>query len=147
MTLCTTCGNEISERDWKCPFCESFQYGSGSGPSKAQIVTVNLKFGQPTVSEAMEKLRRELVSERQRGVRVIKLVHGYGSNGTGGSIKIAVRRDLVGLKKRKMIRDFLPGEEYSKETNKGSCLLRAYPGLRSSLRSDTQNRGITFVEL
>ncbi|MCU1299996.1 MAG: hypothetical protein JWQ87_280 [Candidatus Sulfotelmatobacter sp.] len=45
----------------------------------------------PQVSEALQRLGRELAVARQEKIKLIKLVHGYGSTGAGGDIRIAVQ--------------------------------------------------------
>jgi len=49
----------------------------------------------PTVAEALQLLERELVRSRQAGGKVVKLIHGYGSTGAGGEIRIAVQKRLT----------------------------------------------------
>jgi hypothetical protein len=52
--------------------------------------TVNLKEGMPLVHQALMHMDRELAAARAKGCDVIKLIHGYGSTGAGGEIRIAV---------------------------------------------------------
>ena len=49
----------------------------------------------PTVAQALQHLDRELARARQAGCGVVKLVHGYGSTGAGGEIRVAVQRRLA----------------------------------------------------
>lgn len=146
MKLCTTCGNEIEDASWKCPFCEELQTPAGKTRGR-DVATLNLEKGLPAVDEALDKLDRDLVSHRQSGIKLVRVIHGWGSSGTGGKIKQAVRKRLSSAARRKAIREFLPGENYSKTTNAGRKLLAAHPSLRSSLRSGSDNPGITFVEI
>ena len=53
----------------------------------ANIRTANIKENLPTVDEALAALRNELMSARHQGIKVVKIVHGYGSSGKGGAIK------------------------------------------------------------
>jgi hypothetical protein len=48
----------------------------------------------PTVAEALQQLERELSHARQTGGGVLKLIHGYGSSGAGGEIRIAAQKRL-----------------------------------------------------
>jgi len=103
MKLCTTCGNEIDDCAWLCPFCEHQQHGA-SAPRERQgrrVATVNLKKDLPSVDEAMDKLEQQLVSLKHQRVGVVRLVHGWGSSGTGGIIKAACHRHLAAKARRK----------------------------------------------
>lgn len=99
------------------------------------------------MEEALARLERELQSGKRNGVALIRVVHGYGSSGTGGKIRTACRQHLTAKRKMKTIRGFLPGDDYSDTTQAGRALLSTHPRLRSSLRTDSRNPGITFVEL
>lgn len=109
----------------------------------AQII--NLEDGQPTVEEAITRLKLELATLRHLGVRTIKVIHGYGSSGEGGSIRQACRVHLRGLKLRKSITAFCPGEHFGPFEQDGRDIAK----LDSSLRKDPdwarQNDGITVI--
>src|SRR5450432_1637212 len=57
--------------------------------------TVNLKAVMPPVDEAIQRLDREIASARQQRSKFFKIIHGYGSSGEGGDIRIAVQKRLV----------------------------------------------------
>jgi hypothetical protein len=149
MKLCETCGNEIEAGTWKCPFCGA--YAKPSPPPRAapspRIVTINLKEDLPVVAEALRRLNVRLESARGRGARLVRVIHGYGSGGSGGKIKEAVRRRLRRLASEGRIRRMIAGEDYSKSKGMGRALLKSYPALKNSIRTDAGNKGITFVEL
>lgn len=148
MKTCTTCGNEIGDRVWKCPYCEQVQTGPPPEPSRqSSIRSINLKEGLPTVAGAILKLKRELKEAKAERRKLVRLIHGYGSSGVGGEIRVGVRKQLQAMLKVKKILSFVPGDGYSKHTNAGIGLLSRHPTLRSSLRTDAENPGITFVEL
>ena len=149
MRLCSTCGNEIGDDAWECPFCESQQRGPAARPKKPAkpLVTVNLKSGLPAADDAVRQLNMKLVAARSRGARIVRVIHGWGSTGIGGAIKDATHEHLRRLSGSGSIRGFVPGDEYSELTVGGRNLLSAHPVLKSSLRSDRLNPGITLVEL
>jgi hypothetical protein len=97
--------------------------------------TVNLKSDMPQVHEALQRLDRELALARQSKLTILKLVHGYGSTGVGGDIRIAVQKQLVGLARNGQIRGCIFGEDWSKSDD------AAWNDLGS------RNRGITIVIL
>jgi len=81
------------------------------------------------------------------GVRVLRVIHGWGSSGTGGKLRDACRFFLYQEMKAKRLKGVLPGDDYSRAALAGRALMSRYEELRSSERSDAQNPGITMVEL
>ncbi len=151
MKACIVCGNDIEDTEWQCPFCKSPQpsqatKGSFASPRKEQIRTVNLKEGLPVVEDALSSMRREIADARACRVKVLKLVHGYGSTGTGGKIKQAVQVELASMHLQGQIRMYVVGDDYAVSVA-GQELRARYPELLRSRRQDFENRGITFVEL
>lgn len=55
---------------------------------------LNLEQGMPTVDTALRWLEAELHAARKMGRPGLKLIHGYGSSGTGGKIRTACRKYL-----------------------------------------------------
>ena len=148
MRACITCGNEIGDRVWKCPFCEQPQTGLPPEPVRQLAVwSINLKEGLPTVAAALVKLKRELQAAKSERRKVVRIIHGYGSTGVGGEIRVAVRKQLQAMLSTKKIQSFLPGDDYSDRTDAGNALVSRHYALRSSLKTDRNNPGITFVEL
>ena len=45
---------------------------------------VNMELGKPIVEKAIGRLTFEIHHSRKMGVSVLKIIHGYGSSGTGG---------------------------------------------------------------
>jgi hypothetical protein len=101
----------------------------------------------PTVSEALQHLERELARARQSGCGVVKLIHGYGSTGAGGDIRIAVQRRLTEMASRAEIRACVFGESWAKSDEHAWALINARPELKQDHDLGRQNRGITIVVL
>ena len=76
-----------------------------------QIRQINLEDEKPTVSQAMARLQLELRLAKRQDICVLKIIHGFGSTGNGGKIRVAVRKELPALQKRGQIRFFIPGEK------------------------------------
>ena len=74
---------------------------------------VNLERGMPRAEQAVKQLTFELHHSRALGFTALKVIHGYGSSGTGGRIRVEVRGYLSRLKGRGEITDFIPGEDFS----------------------------------
>ena len=111
------------------------------------IPTVNLKSDRPTVQEALIRLEQELSSARQRGHAILKVIHGYGSTGAGGDIRIAVQLRLRELAGAGSVRECIFGEEWSKANEVVWSLLQTRPELKSDSDLGRRNLGITVVLL
>ena len=111
------------------------------------IPVANLEIGRPTVHEALSHLDQELTTARRAGRKILKLVHGYGSTGTGGDIRIAVQLRLVGMADSGQIRACIFGENWSKSDEQTWKLIQARPELKQDSDLGRRNLGITVVVL
>jgi hypothetical protein len=101
----------------------------------------------PTVSESLQHLDRELVRARQAGCKVLKLIHGYGSSGAGGEIRIAAQKRLAEMTNRGEIRACIFGEDWTKSDERAWALIRAHSELKQDVDLGRRNLGITIVVL
>jgi hypothetical protein len=101
----------------------------------------------PQVHEALQRLDRELALARQGKISLLKIIHGYGSSGAGGDIRIAVQKRLRELLDTGQIRGCIFGENWSKSDEDTWRLLQAYSELKSDPDLGRGNRGITVVLL
>jgi hypothetical protein len=111
------------------------------------IKTVNLKSDMPPVHEALQLLDRELAVARQQKLTLIKLIHGYGSTGTGGDIRIAVQAHLQRLIREGQIQGCVYGENWSRSDEVTWKLLQLNPAMKDDEHLGRSNRGITIVLL
>lgn len=109
--------------------------------------TLNLETGMPTVEEARRRLEDGLATARARGVRFMKLIHGYGSTGKGGKIRSALPETLRRLMSTGLVADFVDGERWRRGDATTDALLRKYPALRNDTDLGRGNKGITIVAL
>ena len=72
----------------------SCRAGSWRTPVGITLKTVNLEDGMPSVAQARARLSTEIRSAQQSGVKVLKLIHGYGSTGIGGDLRVALQSTL-----------------------------------------------------
>jgi hypothetical protein len=148
MKPCSTCGNDIADELRRCPFCEQPQPSRQSRPRPvAGVPVIDLKHGMPVVAAAMKHLELSLQTCRARGVRVVRVVHGWGSTGHGGAIGVATRKQLRVWQGRGLVRAFVPGEDYSEFSAAGQDMFHRHPALKATFPADRLNRGITIVEL
>jgi hypothetical protein len=101
----------------------------------------------PTVHDALQRLHREIVLARQEKVQLIKLVHGYGSTGAGGDIRIAVQKRLLEMREGGQIRGCIFGENWSRSDEAAWKLLQSDPALKGDSDLGRGNRGVTIVLL
>jgi len=109
--------------------------------------SVNLEAGRPRVSEARRRLLAAIDAARKSRVRVLKVIHGWGSSGEGGVLGPAIRRSLRLRVKEGRAAAVVPGERFSSDTAEGRELLRRHPSLHSDRDFNRANPGITIVEL
>ena len=108
---------------------------------------MNLKSDMPLVHEALQRLERELALARQEKTKSLKLIHGYGSTGAGGDIRIAVQKRLLQLTEDGQLRACIFGENWSKSDDTAWKLLQSHPELKSDSDLGRRNQGITIVLL
>jgi hypothetical protein len=101
----------------------------------------------PTVAQALQHLDRELARARQAGCKVLKLIHGYGSTGAGGEIRIAAQKRLTEMAGRGEIRACIFGENWAKSDEQAWALINARPELKQDHDLGRRNQGITILVL
>ena len=112
-----------------------------------KVRTVNIKDGLPLVEDGKHLLESAVARARQDGVELIRVIHGWGSSGTGGRLGKACRRQCERWARESVIVRCCPGEAYGKGRLVTQEWIRRYPELKRSILTDTENYGITFVEL
>jgi len=108
----------------------------------AKIVKINLEAGMPTVEVALRNLVNRLSTCKGQGTKAAIVVHGYGSSGVGGGIRLAVRKKLKEPSLVGMIRNVCPGEDW---VNQREDLIRVCTFLRDYDREILGNAGVTVV--
>ena len=109
------------------------------------VKLVNLEQGMPYADAAIRRLTFEIFDAKRRGYTTLKLIHGYGSSGKGGVLRVEVRNYLLRLHDRDDIQAFIPGEDFSIFDCDTRTAFAIEPSLRSDRDLDMHNNGITFV--
>ncbi|MBR3691639.1 MAG: hypothetical protein IKL89_02930 [Clostridia bacterium] len=109
------------------------------------VYTVNLEDGLPLCHEAINRFKKELEAATERGIAVMKLIHGYGSSGSGGKLRIAIRRHLDGCKLNGFILDYIEGEKFDIFDARTQKALQTHPELARDRDLQRHNNGITVV--
>jgi hypothetical protein len=113
----------------------------------ARIKWVNLENDMPTVEQARLRMQYELQSARQDRFTAIKLIHGYGSSGVGGALRVELQKELLRLAGEGAIRAFIPGEEWRISDSTTWALLQRFPEWKKDPDLGRKNQGISIVIL
>ena len=146
--LCDVCGNTKDASTVLCPFCGS-RADMNEPIKKIGFVhkTVNLEAGRPVLEVALARMHEIIDDAIRNDVKVLTLIHGYGSSGKGGVIRSECRKLLDFLKSKGVISDYVGGEDFNKRSGTVRSLLRRYPQLDTDKHLNRNNRGITLVIL
>ncbi|MBZ0263519.1 Smr/MutS family protein [bacterium] len=147
---CPNCGNPVENVSVTCPYCGSAAKGKEHQPASfgsVAIKRVNLKQDLPTVEEALRMFDSALSSARYEGVKVLKIIHGYGSTGVGGKIKQALRRKLNRMVAEGALVAAVSGEDHFYDHPIGRRLLHNYNSLKTDSDTKNKNPGVTYVVL
>lgn len=113
----------------------------------AIIKIIDLEEDMPKVEEARLRMQRELQLARQQGYSAVKLIHGYGSSGVGGALRIELQKELQRLAREGSLRSFVTGEDWRISDEKTWELLKRYPEWKKDSDLGKANKGISIVLL
>ena len=109
---------------------------------------LSLKHRPHSDAEAVEAVRAALQNLALGGKRVLKVVHGYGSTGAGGSNREAVRTWLAGEMAAGRVRRVIPGERLTRgDVTDWKRRYAGHAAVFEGLLTDAGNAGVTVVEL
>jgi hypothetical protein len=108
---------------------------------------INIEQGMPTVEEARKRLFSEIQKAKREKMTCIKIIHGYGSSGVGGKLKIALRKSLISKAKEGYIKVVVPGENWTVFDEGARKILEACREMSKDSDLDKGNEGITVVLL
>lgn len=111
------------------------------------LKTYNVEAGFPSLDEARRLVLEEIRKSRREGVRVLKIIHGYGSSGKGGTLNHGLKKSFALRKKEGVIKDFISGENFTIFNPIVLELLEAVPELRADPDLSTTNEGVTVLWL
>ncbi len=138
MSRCTTARTWASNEQGPLP---------RSNVHVSAIRTFNVEADLPTLEDARRSVITEIRRAKREGVRVLKVIHGYGSSGKGGALCVGLRKSFKLRKKEAIIRDFVPGEDFSIFNDAVLGLLEQVPELRGDPDLNATNEGITLLWL
>ncbi len=106
---------------------------------------INIEQGHPRVAQALTMLTNGLYRARATGKPFAKIIHGYGSSGTGGAIKEALPRELRNYILRKVIVSYCPGEDFGPFSSAAREMSARHPEISRDSDWGMHNDGITIV--
>lgn len=110
----------------------------------AKVKEINLEYGNPTVDVAVRNMVNQLGTCKGQGYKAVILIHGYGSSGVGGGIKVGVRIKLREAALSGIVRTFCGGEQWYERKQE---LLNICQPLTEYSRKIEGNQGVTVVLL
>lgn len=113
----------------------------------SRVLVLNIEQGMPTVEEARQRLLAELKQAKQNGYAAVKIIHGYGSSGKGGELRIALRNSLRYRKKEGIVTCVVFGEKWTVPEPEALYALEHCPALKSDRDLGRYNQGITIAML
>ncbi|MGE0405663.1 MAG: Smr/MutS family protein [Candidatus Korobacteraceae bacterium] len=115
--------------------------------NKTRFKAVNLEDGMPAVPAAMARLEDALRAARREKCVALKIIHGYGSSGVGGTLRQRLQAELAQRVAGGEIRAFIAGEDWRVSNQDAWNLVNACPELRKDADLGRGNRGISIVVL
>ncbi len=110
-----------------------------------KLKEVNIKEDLPAASDAVKRVTFHISRSKALGYSALKIIHGYGSSGKGGKIRTETRGYLQRQKAKGVIKDFIPGENFSIFNEATRNAFDVCDELRHDSDLDRSNNGITIV--
>lgn len=132
--------------DFACPGAAA-TLGVVMSRKPAPIKIINLEEGMPKVEEARLRMHHELHAAKNQGYAAVKLIHGYGSSGVGGALRLELQKELRRLARAGSVRAFIAGENWRVSDETAWPLLQRYPEWKQDSDLGRNNRGISVVLL
>lgn len=111
------------------------------------LYTINIEAGRPVLEEARKRLSTELENAVRRRAKAVKIIHGYGSSGVGGTLRTGIRQSLLLRKRDGRIKEIIFGENWGPFNPQAAELLERYPVLKGDSDYGRDNAGITIIIL
>ncbi len=111
------------------------------------LKVIDIEVGMPTVDIGTKKLYLEIITARKQGVKVLKVIHGYGSSGVGGRLKKGILEYLAAKKKEGFLKDYVPGDSWDIFNSSAREIIARHAELRNDRDLGRCNPGVTIVLL
>ena len=112
------------------------------------IYKINVESFKLTVNEALAQIESEIETLKLAGIKcVLKVIHGYGSSGSGGEIKKNLPAFLNALKANNKIEDYIENSKFGALSQKYKKYTKIFPELILDSDLRNLNPGITIIFL
>ena len=108
---------------------------------------VNIEEGSPSIPQALARLIQEVRYAQASKTTALKGIHGYGSSGAGGDLRIALQSAVQQMSQRGEIRGCIYGENWRRSDATTWDLVKRFPALKNDKDFERGNRGITIIVL
>ena len=108
---------------------------------------VNIKSDMPTADDAIKRITYNIHTGKRLGYAAVKIIHGYGSTGAGGRIRVEARRYLESQKRKGIIKDYIPGEDFTIFDERTRNAFALCGELRRDKDLERHNNGVTIILL
>ena len=109
------------------------------------MIEINVKSEGQTVSQALGEMEIEIDRCKFAKIPILKVVHGYGSHGVGGVIKVELHKRLRSLKSQGKIKDFIPGEKWIDSNPAKRIAINLCSDLLTRSELNMLNYGVTVI--
>lgn len=110
-----------------------------------EITEINIKADMPSAKEAIDSVSSVIEALRCDKPSVVKLIHGYGSTGKGGKIRVELRNYLSILERNGLIDMYIEGENWDIFNIKTQKMLLKFSYLSKDSDLNRHNNGITII--
>jgi len=111
------------------------------------LKTTNLEEGHPSIASASSRLLDQLRLACEQNYAAVKVIHGYGSHGIGGELRIAIQGMLARMAQSGDIAAFVAGEEWRISDETTWRLIQRYRELKQDRDLGKGNKGVSIVVL
>ena len=111
----------------------------------AVMSVINLEEGKPAVETARLRMQHELERAQKAGAKAVKLIHGYGSSGAGGTLRTELQKELRQAAQSGIISTVIAGEDWRISDENTWALLQRFPEWKKDRDLARNNQGISIV--
>ena len=112
-----------------------------------KLITIDIKSEKQTVAEAIAQFLVEVDAYKKGGFKVMKVIHGYGSHGVGGAIRLAFLKKCQDLKNCGKIEDFTCCDKWTDKNTVKKIAINYCPDLLADSELYHINSGCSIVIL
>lgn len=141
-SFCLQCGNPILAMVATCPHCGGTDLEFARETLRVRRIDVG--HDNLTVHQARVVLDKEIATSVKNLDDFLVIVHGHGSSGTGGKIKVMVHDYARSLMASKALKDFIKGEDLTRTSASSRRVSSNYPPIKLLNEWNRRNSGLSI---